>query len=355
MKAKTIVILVVVIAVLAAIKIIFLSPKQQQGGQQQGNKQVPAVPVTVVIVKSATVENKITVSGNILANEEAMLKSETAGKMISLEVNEGAEVQKGQLIAKINDATLQAQLKKAKVQQKLAQEKEQRLKQLLAVKGISQDEYDVALTALNSANADIDLLNAQIMETEVRAPFNGIIGLKNISEGNYINTSDIIASIQQIDPVKTDFSVPEKYTSMVHVNDTVLITVEGTKKQYKGKVYAIDPKIDANTRSLKVRAICHNNKRDIFPGSYAQVDLILRSENSVIVPTMAVIPDLRGQKTYVVRNGKAEMITIETGSRTDATIEVTKGLKNGDTLVTGGILSLKNGSPVKIQGLKKEK
>lgn len=354
MKSKTLLIIIMIVAALALIKIFYLSPKKA-GAPQGGAKQAPAVPVTVVIVKSAEVENKISVSGSILANEEAMLKPEMAGKIISLQVKEGTQVQKGQLIAKINDATLQAQLRKAQVQQSLATDKEQRLKQLLGIKGVSQDEYDVALSTLNASNADIDLLKAQIMETEVRAPFDGVIGLRNISEGNYISTADVIASIQQLDPIKIDFSVPEKYTAMVQVNDTVYITLEGTKKQYKAKVYAIDPKIDANTRSLRVRAICNNQKHEILPGSYAQVDLILKSENSVIVPSTAVIPDLRGQKTYLVRNGKAELIPIETGSRTDTKVEVTKGLKPGDTLVTGGIMALKPGAAVKIQGLKKEK
>jgi membrane fusion protein, multidrug efflux system len=351
MKAKTIVILVVLVAVLAAIKLIFLSPKQPQAGPANG--KAPMVPVSVVVVKEVNVQNKITVSGNVMANEEALLKPEAAGKIISLNITEGAEVQKGQLLAKLNDATLQAQFKKAAVQQKLTTEKEQRLKQLLAVKGVSQDEYDVSLSNLNAANADIDLLKAQIMETEIRAPFNGIIGLKNVSEGNYLSTSDIIASIQQINPIKIDFSIPEKYASKIKTNDTVYLSMDGNSKQYVAKIYAIDPKIDANTRSLRVRALCNNDKKEIFPGSYVQVTLVLKSSSSVMIPTMAVIPDLRGQKTYVVKNGKAEFVKIETGVRTDTTVEVVSGLQSGDTVVTGGILSLKPGALVKIQGQKK--
>jgi membrane fusion protein (multidrug efflux system) len=352
MKKKTVIILLTIIAVLALIKMFFLSPKQPQSGGQAGNKQ-PVVAVSVVVVKDENIQNKITVSGNVMANEEALLKPESAGKIISLEIVEGANVQKGQLLAKLNDAALQAQLKKATVQQKLAAEKEQRLKQLLAVKGVSQDEYDVSLSNLNAANADIDLLKAQIMETEIRAPFNGIIGLKNVSEGNYISTSDVIASVQQINPVKIDFSIPEKYSSKIKTSDTVYLSMDGNNKQYTAKIYAIDPKIDANTRSLRVRALCSNDKKEIFPGSYVQVTLVLKSANSVMIPTMAVIPDLRGQKTYVVKNGKVEFVKIETGVRTDTTVEVVSGLQSGDTVVTGGILSLKPGALVKILGQKK--
>lgn len=353
MKTKTIVIILVVIAALVLVKIFFLSSKPGKGGGPQPGKPSAAL-VGVVVVKNGRVENKLVVSGSVLANEEALLKPETNGKIISLEVKEGSEVQKGQLLAKLNDAPLQAQLKKAIVQQKLAEDKVTRLKQLLEVKGVSQEEFDIAQSAANAANADIDLIKAQLMETEIRAPFPGIIGLKNISEGNYISTSDVIASIQQIDPIKIDFSVPEKYAGQIKAGDSAYITIEGTRKTYGGKIYAVDPKIDPATRALKVRALCDNKNREIFPGAYAQVTLILRATNSTIIPTMAVIPELRGQKVFVVKKGKAESVNIETGSRTDTTVEVIKGLNVGDTVVTTGLMSVKAGGPVKIMGAKKK-
>jgi membrane fusion protein (multidrug efflux system) len=353
MKARTLVIILVVITVLALVKIFFLSSKPGQAAGPPPGKQQPAVLVDVVEVKSARVESKLTVSGSVLANEEALLKPETNGKIIALEVKEGTEVQKGQLLAKLNDGPLRAQLKKAEVQQALAADKVKRLKQLLEVKGVSQEEYDIAESAANAANADIELIKAQLMETEIRAPFGGVIGLKNISEGNYISTNDIIASIQQLDPVKIDFSVPEKYAGQIKAGDTVRITIEGTRKTYDGKVYAVDPKIDAATRALKVRALCDNKNREIYPGAYAQVTLILRAANSTIIPTMAVIPDLRGQKVFVVHGGKAEPVKIETGSRTDSTVEVIKGLNPGDSIITTGLMSVKAGSPVKLVRTKK--
>jgi membrane fusion protein (multidrug efflux system) len=350
-KGKTLLLIGLIIVALALVKIFFLTPKKQGGGAPQPAGKQPPVGVNVFVVKNNLVENKLSLSGSILANEEAMLKPETSGKIISLEVKEGTEVQRGQLLARLNDAPLQAQLRKAVVQQKLAAEKEQRLKQLLEVKGVSQDEYDMAATAANAANADVDLFNAQIAETEVRAPFNGVVGLKNTSEGNYISTNDIIASIQQLDPVKIDFSVPEKYALQVKNGDSIYVETNG--KRYGAAIYAIDPKIDPNTRSLKVRALCRNPKRELFPGAYAQVILLLHTETSAVIPTMAVIPDIRGEKTFVVRGGKATQVYIETGVRTDSTVEVVKGLKQGDTVVTGGIMSLKPGAPVKLLRTKK--
>ncbi len=348
MKSRTLLIIISIIVALVLIKIFFLSSKQPKSAAPQAGKG-SVVTIKAVVLKGGNVENKLVLSGSVLANEEAILKPEVSGKIISMQINEGANVTQGQLLVKINDADLQAQLAKQQAMQKINEEKERDLKSLLGIKGVSQEEYDIALSTVQQSNADIDLTMAQIAKTEIRAPFNGVIGLKNVSVGNNVSPSDIIASVQQLDPIKIDFSVPEKYTSAVHINDTVFITIQGTGRIYKGKIYAIDPKIDQATRSLKIRAICDNAKHEIFPGSYAQVTLILQSDNSVIMPTMAVIPDLHGQKTYVIRNGKAVSVMIETGIRNDTTIEVTKGLKAGDTVATEGIMALKPGVQVKIQ------
>lgn len=349
MKPKTLITISAIVVALALIKIFFLSPKQVKTAGPQTGKG-PIVAIKAVVVKKGKVENKLVLSGTVLANEEAVLKPEVSGRITSMNIKEGAEVEKGQLLVKINDADLQAQLAKQNAMQKINEEKERDLKALLAIKGVSQEEYDLALSTVQQTKADIDLTQAQIAKTEIRAPFNGVIGLKNVSEGNNVSPADVIASVQQLNPVKIDFSVPEKYTASVHLNDTVLITIQGTNHTYTGKIYAVDPKIDAATRSLKIRAVCENAKREIFPGSYAQVTLVLKSSQSVVMPTMAVIPDLHGQKTYVVRNGKAVSVLIETGIRTDTSVEVLKGLVEGDTVATEGIMALKPNAQVKIQG-----
>ena len=349
MKAKTLITISAIVIALVLIKIFFLSPKPAKAAGTQAGKG-HGVTIKAVVVKTGNVENKLVLSGTVLANKEAILKPEVSGKIISMQIKEGAEVEKGQLLVKINDADLQAQLAKQISLQKINEEKERDLKALLAVKGVSQEEYDLALSTVQQTKADIDLTQAQIAKTEIRAPFNGVIGLKNVSEGNNVSPADVIASVQQLNPIKIDFSVPEKYTAVVHLNDTVLITIQGTGRKYIGKIFAIDPKIDASTRSLKIRAICENGKREIFPGSYAQVTLILKSDKSVIMPTMAVIPDLHGQKTFVVHNRKAVAVLIETGVRNDTSVEVLKGLNPGDTVATEGIMSLKPNVQVKIQG-----
>ena len=352
MKNKTLLIIITIVVALVLIKIFFLAPTQAKASAGAAGKQ-PTALIRAIIVKRAELDNVLTSSGSIMANEEVMLNAEASGKIVSILFKEGREVQKGQLLVKINDADLQATLAKQTAVQKINEEKERDLKALLNIKGVSQEEYDLALSLVQQGKADIDLTQAQIAKTEVRAPFDGVVGLKSVSEGDFVSSVDIIASIQQVNPVKIDFSVPEKYSLQVHVNDTVMVKVAGTGREYVGKVYAFDPKIDAATRALKVRALVDNSKHEIFAGSYAEVSLVLHSENSVVVPSMAVIAGLRGQTAYRVQNGKANLVPITIGIRTDSSVEVLQGLNAGDTIATSGIMALKSGIAVKIQNLKK--
>ena len=222
-KNKTLIIIIILIAVLAFIKIQFLSnevatPAMPAPGKPQSAK------VMGLLLKEEVVNNKIFVTGSVLSNEEVNLMPEISGKIIAIRFKEGSAVNKGELLVKINDADLQAQLKKLKLQEKLAAEKEVRQKKLIDINGISKEEYDATLTQLNSVKADIEVLQAQIAKTEIYAPFTGTIGIRKISEGAYVTTSTLIATIQQINPLKIDFSLPEKYSSTVQVNDQLEFT-----------------------------------------------------------------------------------------------------------------------------------
>jgi membrane fusion protein (multidrug efflux system) len=349
---KTILVVVLVLAVLVFVKIKFLTSENPQGSaQQQGKPQITIV--TAYVAKSEKLENKIFVTGTVLANEEVMLATEMPGKVISVNFTEGSKVSKGDLLLKINDADLQAQLKKLKLQEKLASDNEAREKKLLEVSGISQMEYDGALTQLNSFRADIELIQAQIAKTEIRAPFNGTIGLKKVSEGSYVSQTTQIASLEQTDPLKIDFFIPEKYSSLVNVNDTLGFSIEGNEEHHTAKVMAIEPKVDMNTRTLQVRAITPNKSGKIFPGSFARIDFSLEgSENSILIPTEAIIPILKGQKVFVSKNGKAEEVIVQTGFRTDTKIQVLKGIQAGDTVITTGIMQLKKDGALKIISVK---
>ncbi len=348
-KTKTIIITAVVVVVLALIIIPKLSSSSGSGSGQQNMAGFGPVPVKGHVVKPQKLDNNVITTGTILANESVELKSEISGKVAKILFKEGSRIKKGDLLLKINDEELQAQLLGAKSALKLAEDNMERAKKLLAQQGISQQDYDAAMNDLNVKRANLDLINAQIDKTEIRAPFEGTIGLRYVSEGSFINSSTVIASLQDIDPVKIDFSIPEKYVGYVNKGDKMNFTVSGSEKTFTGTVFAIEPKIDESTRTLKIRAIAPNARGEILPGSFADVTLILKEiQDALMVPTQAIIPVLKGQKVYLCKNGVVAQVEVKTGIRTDTDVQITEGLSPQDTVITTGILQLAPGMPVKI-------
>ncbi len=346
---RTLLIIGLVIGGLVAIKIFLLgggTASQPKMGGGPG-KDAPVL-VKIFVVKPDTLNNDLFLSGTLTANESVELKPEIAGRIVKIKFTEGTRVAAGDLLVKINDADLQAQLKKVKLQEKLISEQLERRKKLLTINGISQEEYDAAANQLASYQADIALINTQIEKTEIRAPFSGMIGLKNISEGAFIAAGTTIATLVQHDPIKIDFSVPEKYASLIKQNSTVLFSLDGDDKQLSATIKAIEPQIDEASRTIKVRTIAQNRSGALLPGAFAQIKLPLASsKNAVMIPTEAIIPILKGQKVYLVKNGIAEESKVETGLRNDVKIQILKGVSIGDTLVVSGLLQVKKGSKVK--------
>ncbi len=347
-KLKFPLILLAIVAVLAVVKIFYLTPKDTKAGPGKG--PAPVAPVSIYVVKSEILDNKVYSSGTISANEEVELHPEVSGKIVHLNIQEGKHVRKGELLLKINDADLQAQLRKLELQIKLAQEREQRQKKLLEINGVSQEDYDIAMNQLGTIYADVDFTKAQIDKTEIRAPFDGVIGLRKISNGAYVTPLNVIATVQQIRPIKIDFSVPERYSDKIKTGDQIRFTIQGLGETFIGKIYAIDPKVDLSTRTVQLRALCNNQGEKIFPGSFARVELILASmPNAILVPTQSVVPILKGQKVFVFKNGEAVEQIVETGIRTDSQIEITKGISPGDSVITTGIMSIKQGTKVRLK------
>ncbi|MCC6185625.1 MAG: efflux RND transporter periplasmic adaptor subunit [Chitinophagaceae bacterium] len=348
MKTKSLIIIIGIIAALALIKIIFLKG-EDSSGQKGGKKGNQAINVSAVIARAEKTENKLFASGTVMANEEVALRPEVSGKLVAIYFKEGSLVQKGALLAKINDADLQAQLRKLQLQLKLGKEREARMKGLLAISGISQEEYDMVVNQSQTINADIDFTRAQISKTEVRAPFTGKIGLKQISQGGYISTADVIATIQQLDLLKIDFSIPERYASSVNVGNIISFSVENKEEKFDAEVFALEPKIDEQTRNITIRAVYKNDKSAIFPGAFAKIELTAsQNDSSIMIPTEAVIPILKGKQVFIKKGGKATPILVETGLRNDTKIEIKTGLQVGDTVITSGIMSLKPDAAVNI-------
>ena len=350
MKWKSVLLLVLLIAALVMIKLLWLQPKNEKTPQTGNAKGGPSM-VTGYVVKSQALNQKIFSSGTLLANEEVALHAEVSGKLLAIYFKEGQLVKKGALLAKINDADLQAQLKRLQYQYQLANEKSKRLHSLLNIQGISQQEYDESANQLNLIQADMSYTRALIAKTEIRAPFTGIIGLRDISEGSYVSPSTPLATIQQTNILKLDFTVPEKYAHLLQLGDQVQFTLDNQSTPQWATVVAMEPKIDAETRTLLVRARCQGTQ-GLLPGAFARVELKTRQQASAfMIPTEAVIPELKGKKVFLCKSGKAVPTKIVTGLRTDAQIEIVQGVQEGDTVIITGIMSLKPDAAVKITSM----
>jgi len=308
-----------------------------------------AVQVEGFIAKPQTINETSTVPGNLMPFEETELHPEVAGRVVQLNINEGAYVAKGTLLLKIYDGDLQAQLKKLEVQIATAQKTVERQTELLKINGISQQEVDLSSLQVNSLKADMDIIKTSIIKTELRAPFNGKLGLKNISPGAYVTPQTIITNIRAVDKLKLEFTVPEKYSSRIKNGMNVLFAVNGGVPKYGAKVIASESGITENSRSLKVRAIVINKDKDLVAGSFAQVNLLFGENNkALMIPTQSVIPDARNKNVIVYHNGLAKFQIVTTGLRDSSRVEIVSGINEGDTIVTTGLLFVKPGSKLII-------
>ena len=307
-----------------------------------------AVSVDIAVVVKQSVPKIVEVNGSVISTDYVELHPETNGRVTFLQIPEGKVVSAGTVLVKLNDADLQAQIEKIKVQLELAQTNEQRNKQLLNIKGINQSDYDVSLQQVKSLKADIAYTQSLIDKTIIKAPFTGQLGLRQISLGAFINTASTIVTLQKTDDLKIDFTVPELYKNLVKVGGNIAVESIGAESEkFDATIVAIEPQIIATSRNLKVRA---SIKGKILPGSFTKVYLSDQNNNaaSIMVPSNVIIPDSKTKQIVVVKNGKANFVNVETGYRTQTAVEITKGLQVGDSIVVAGMLFVKEGSKLKI-------
>jgi membrane fusion protein, multidrug efflux system len=336
------------------ILIIFSIIGCKNASDDKNQKSNPnSVGVNVIVIQPREIENTIFSNGTLLANEEVEIRSEVAGRIRTINFTEGNQVNKGDLLVKIVDDELQAQLKRLLLQESLATEDVQRKTKLLELDAISKEEFDQGQNQLLVIQADIQLVKAQIEKTEIIAPFDGMIGLRYASPGGYLSSSTLITRLLDIDPVKIEFSVPEKYLGQINKNTRITFQIDGHDSTFIGNVYAVEPKINPATRSLTLRAICPNPSGVLLPGVFAKVSILLeRISNTVVVPSEALIPDIRGEKVFICSAGMAKAIYVETGIRTEREVQITQGLNVNDTLITTGLLQLKEGMKVTVRNSK---
>lgn len=327
------------------------SSNKKQEANNKPNVQPPVV-VDVLIAEKKNIATNIEVNGTVLPFENLEIHPETSGRLVYLSVNDGAVVKANQVLAKINDAELQAQLTKSQTQLNLASKTEERLRKLLAVQGINQADYDAALNQVNNLKADIELLKAQLDKTIVKAPFAGVLGLRQISPGAYVTPQTTITSLLQTNKVKIDFSVPETYAEEIVTGKE--ITVQSALKKINATVIATEPEINEATRNLKVRALIKED--NIKAGSFVKVLIANNNKNTsnlVVVPTSAIIPEAKSKKLVIVKDGKGKFVNVETGLRTAGGVQITKGIEVGDSIVVTGVLFVRPNSNLKVRSIKK--
>ncbi len=314
---------------------------------QRGRQQ--ALNVQGMVITPRHLSEVINSTGTLMSFEETELSFETSGKIIAIYFEEGKHVRKGELMAKINDLPLQAQLQRLNAQKRLALEREFRQKSLLDRDAISQESYDQVVTERQVLEADIAMVEARIAETELRAPFDGIVGLRYLSEGSYVNPNAKIARLVKNQPLKLEFFVPERYSGEIRPGFPIRFLVDGITDTFKASVYAVDPKIDVKTRAAIVRALYPNTNEELKPGRFTGITLQLSAtDNAMAIPSEAVIPEMEGEKVFIYQAGRAQPKYVKIGLRTESHVQILGGVEFGDTLLTSGVLQLRPNMPVEI-------
>jgi len=323
-------------------------------GGAGGNRQRGPMVVDGFLVEEHFLSESVEVPGSLLPAEETAIRAEVNGRVVQLNIPEGGVVKKGDVLVKLFDQDLQATLRKLQVQLQIAEKTAERQKELLDIKGISQQDYDLASLSVDNLKADIESTRISISKTEIRAPYSGQVGLRNVSLGSYLGQTDIITTLRDVNQLKLEFFVPEKYAKAISKGYVVTFRVDGGRKDHTGTVLATEGNVNATTRTLKIRAIVKGNDAELVPGVFAKVNLQLgETTKALMIPTQAVIPTARNKQVIVLRRDTTIFSIVETGIRDSAYVQINSGLKKGDTVITTGLMAIRPSVKVKIGKLNK--
>lgn len=311
------------------------------------------IPANAEIVRTSYISEDIVSVGSVIPDEIVDLTFETSGKVVSILFNEGSFVKEGDLLAEINDAPLLAQLERAQREIPLLEQRLYRHEELLKREAVSQEAYDIVSTDLDKLHADIDIIKSQIELTKLRAPFSGIIGLRNISEGTYATTGTSVATLTRTQPVKISLSYPERYTNQISKGTPIEFTVDGVLTPFKSSIYAIEPNIDSDIKTQSARAIYANSRSELTPGRFVNVRItVSKEDNAMTLPSQTIVSEVGRTIVYRYKGGKVEPVRVDLGIRTDARVEVIRGIQVGDTIITTGLLQMRPGLAVKLESIK---
>lgn len=327
------------------------SKKQEPAAGRQ--RQQGPLTVDGFIVRQSQVSEDVEVPGSLLPFEETAIRAEVGGRVVELNLEEGGVVGKGTLLVKLFDKDLQAQLKKLQVQLEINKKTEERNAELLKINAISQQDYDLSTLDVENLRADIEAVQISISKTEIRAPYRGTVGLRNISLGSYISPSDIVTTIRQVDQLKLDFAIPEKYAKEIKKGYIVRFRVDGGSGDHQARVLATENSVDQATRTLRVKAVVNATHKELVPGVFAKVNLELgNNSQALLVPTQAIIPNIRNKQVVILRKDSAQFAVVETGIRDSAYVQILTGLKVGDTVITTGLMAIRPNGKLKVTKVK---
>ena len=296
--------------------------------------------------------NEIIITANLMPNENVELKSPISGQVLDIYFKEGEKIYKGQSIVHIDDRSWKAQLLGLNAQLDAANSDLARKKALLEIEGSTQEEIETAFSLVESLKSNIKQLEINIDLANVTAPFSGQLGMRNFSKGAYLREGDVITSITEVSQLKVDFEVPQEHKASIKLGGTIKVVIE--RDTLEAKIYAINPLINESSRTISARALLKQpSGKIIMPGTFAEVLIATNYLNdALMVPTQAIVPEINEQTVYVYKSGKAYRKTIEIGNRTDTKVNVISGIAAGDTLITTGLLLVKEGMGVNLQSVK---
>ncbi len=309
------------------------------------------LPVSIYIAKKEIKDDGFVRLGNLIPKEKVDIVSELSGRVTQINFNEGQFVKKGDLLIKLDDQELQVQLNKANYQLLLLSQRLDRQRILLDKDAVSREDFDKVLTDYNVLTQDIEQLKIRIEKMHITAPFDGVVGLRDVSIGAFLQPNSKITTLVNIKNLIVEVSIPEKYLSNSLVGSKLIFNVEGYIEDFTAEVYAVDPMVDTKTRTITVRASYLNNSFNLRPGMSARVSMrIVDDTESIYIPNQAIVPDVKGRSVWIVKNSKAVSVPVRIGSRSADMIEVLSGVELGDSVITTGLLQIRSGivvNPIK--------
>ena len=314
----------------------------------------PGVTPAAVRVETAKVVETpfargIAAVGSLRSDESVVLRPEVAGRIQHIDFKEGEAVRAGQTLVRLDDSVPRAELDQARANLALAQSQFRRAQALQGRGFVSQQARDEAASSLKVQQAAAALAQARLDKMTIRAPFAGIVGLRDVSVGDYVNQGQDLAPLEAIDPLKVDFRVPEMYFSKVGVGQTLSVRLDALPgEQRQGVVYAVSPLVDAGGRSILLRATVANPDSVLRPGMFARVQLLFGQEKALAVPEAALSPSGQTQYVFRVRDGVAQRVEVTVGERREGRVELLTGVGAGDEVVVAGLQRLTDGAPVTI-------